>query len=64
MKPQDCYLKLTAVNKKPTFSAHRVWDIDRFLASQIEQNSGTNVKPEDKRDVQIITEKQYLKGIK
>ena len=58
MHPQDVYIRLEK-GGKTTINQHRVWDLDRFFASQVEQHSGKHVKPEDRHTVSLATREDY-----
>lgn len=60
----DVYIKLTGVDGKSIVNHHRVWDIDRFMRSQVEQYSGPKVKPKDVHCVSLVTETEYKQFIK
>lgn len=49
MEARDCFIKLTdpTGKRQPVISAHRVWDADRFIASQHKQYS-SDAKPGEK----------------
>ena len=60
MKPQDLYLRITdpAGKHKPIVMQHRVWDADRFLASQ--QRAYSEAKePADRRTVSLASQAEY-----
>lgn len=54
---RDIYLRHTDKNGKSYVQEHRVWDADRFVASQV----GAAVKEGGKAFAQQITREQYLK---
>lgn len=58
MRAQDAYIRLEK-NGKSIINHHRVWDLDRFFASQVEQHSGKNVNPEDRSKVSLATREDY-----
>lgn len=62
MTSQDVYIKLTDPTGRhaDTISHHRVWDVDRFISTQVEMHSGKKAKPEDIRRVSAITRDEYL----
>lgn len=63
MKPQDLYLRITdpAGKHKAIVTQHRVWDADRFLASQ--QRAHADQKdPADRRVVSLASRDDYKKS--
>lgn len=60
MQAQDIYIKLTdpSGDKDPTVNYHRVWDKDKFLATQ-KHHFEVRAKGADKRDVSLTTEAEY-----
>lgn len=46
---------------KDVITSHQVWDLERFMASQIDQHQGVKVKPEDVRIISVSTEQEYRK---
>ena len=61
MKPQDLYLRYTDTTgkNKTVITQHRVWDADRFVASQ--QKAYAELKdPADRRAVSIASRADYL----
>lgn len=55
---QDLYLRRTR-GTETVVTYHRVWDVDRFLSSQIEQYSGSKVKAEDRYVVSMATKADF-----
>ena len=54
----DIYIRLTKGGK--TFiNHHRVWDRDRFFASQVHQYSGPDTKPVDIHTVSLASKAEY-----
>ncbi len=60
MNTQSIYIKLEK-DGKIIINQHRVWDKEKFIASQVEQYSGHKVNPEDKYKVSISSEAEYKK---
>ena len=60
MEAKTIYIKLEK-DGKIVVNQHRVWDTDKFLASQFDQYSGAKVKPEDKYKVSLSNHKEYIK---
>jgi hypothetical protein len=53
-EPQD--------GKRPYITRHLVWDVDRFLASQIRQY-GEEAKPDDRQSISLTTESDFRKQV-
>lgn len=62
MESRDIYVKLTdpTGKHKPVVNHHRVWDADRFIASQHKQYD-TDAKPGEKRIVSQASKSDYQK---
>ena len=62
MNGRDIYVKLTDTfgRRKPVINAHRVWDAELFMASQVEQYQGPKVPASERRDVSVATEDEYV----
>jgi len=60
MEARDCFIKLTdpTGKRQPVISAHRVWDADKFIASQHKQYS-TDAKPGEKLIVSPASKADY-----
>ena len=60
MESRDIYVKLTdpTGKHKPVVNHHRVWDADRFIASQHKQYD-TDAKPGEKRIVSQASKSDY-----
>ncbi|WP_407059225.1 hypothetical protein ACKZDW_02250 (plasmid) [Ralstonia syzygii subsp. celebesensis] len=63
MKPQDLYLRITdpTGKRKPIITQHRVWDADRFVASQ-QRAYAEQKDPADRRAVSVASRDEYLKA--
>jgi hypothetical protein len=63
MNTRDIYLRHTAVDGKSYVAEHRVWDADRFIASQQKAAAAVNEKqaPGAPRHARVdqITKEQY-----
>jgi len=62
MKAQDCWIKLIGIGDKvvkPTFSEHRVWDKELFLASKATQYAN-HTNEDERRGVVEISHSEYL----
>jgi hypothetical protein len=65
MEGRDLYLRYQPVVGKSRVQQHRVWDGERFFASQTEQyGPGPNKKPEEIQVVTAATRADYLAYIK
>lgn len=58
---KDVFIRLSdpSGKTKDVINQHRVWDVDRFFASQQEQHNGPKVKPNDRRVVSLATKADY-----
>lgn len=64
MEARDCFIRLSdPTGRNPdVISHHRVWDADRFIASQHKQYN-TDAKPGEKRIVAQASKSDYQKFI-
>ena len=56
---QDVFIALTKAGKTH-INHHRVWDRDRFFASQVDQYSGPMTKPNDVHQVRLANRKENV----
>ncbi|WP_454691173.1 hypothetical protein [Achromobacter aloeverae] len=57
---RDVFIRLThPTTKKSIVNQHRVWDLDRFLASQVEHYDGTKTREDERRLVTVATAEEY-----
>jgi len=61
MHGQDLYIRVTdpSGTHKPVISQHRVWDADRFLASQ-QRNYAEARDPAERRIVTVASRTDYI----
>ena len=60
MNSQDMYIRLThPITKNSIVNYHRVWDKEKFLASQMNFYDGPETKEDERRLVSIATEQEY-----
>lgn len=60
MQVSDLFLEYTPVNGKPShIRLHRVWDRDRFIASQIEAHTGPKIEANDRVIVSVSNAEAY-----
>jgi len=61
MEQRDLYIRLTdpSGKHKDVINHHRVWDSERFLASQFKTYDGPNTPDKDRRIVTVSNEIDY-----
>lgn len=65
MEGRDLYLRYQPVTGPARIQQHRVWNAERFFASQTEQyGPGPKKKPEEIEVVSLATRDEYLRQIK